>query len=168
MDQRQTPLKTPKPKENKVVARRDCLFCESPVYSEAKKWEGKNSRDYTDRKELSTLFNNSQIPPIDPGRSPWCAAFANAVLNRQGYEGTNSLMARSFLSFGVPTKQPKVGDIVVTKRGSNPAAGHVGFFEGFEVVDGVTYVKVFGGNTQKMVQTGWFPVNAVLGYRRVA
>jgi len=166
------PVKSPvnKPKENKVVVRRDCLFCDTkaPTYAEAKKWEGKNSRDKNDRKELTMLFNESTIPPIDPGKLPWCAAFANAILNKLGHEGTNSLMARSFLNYGAPTKNPQVGDIVITKRGKNPVAGHVGFFEGYEVVDGVTYVKIFGGNTDKMVSTGWFPVTAVLGFRKIA
>lgn len=165
------PVKAPaeKPRENKVASRRDCMFCEdkSPTYVEAKKWEGKNSRDKNDRKELTMLFNESTIPPIDPGKLPWCAAFANAILNKLGYEGTNSLMARSFLRYGAPTKQPVVGDIVVTKRGNGAIAGHVGFFEGFEEVDGVKYVKVFGGNTDKMVSTGWFPVTAVLGFRKI-
>lgn len=166
------PIKTPvnKPKENKVIVRRDCLFCDdkSPTYAEAKKWEGKNSRDKNDRKELTMLFNESIIPPIDPGKLPWCAAFANAILNKLGHEGTNSLMARSFLNYGAPTKNPQVGDIVVTKRGRGTIAGHVGFFEGYEEVDGVKYVKVFGGNTDKMVSTGWFPVTAVLGFRKIA
>jgi uncharacterized protein (TIGR02594 family) len=166
------PVKAPvdKPKQNnKVVVRRDCLFCEdkSGTYAEAKKWEGKNSRNKEDRKELTMLFNESTIPPIDPGKLPWCAAFANSILNKLGLEGTNSLMARSFLNYGAPTKNPQVGDIVVTKRGSGNVAGHVGFFEGYEVVDGITYVKIFGGNTDKMVSTGWFPVTAVLGFRKI-
>jgi uncharacterized protein (TIGR02594 family) len=165
------PVKAPvnKPKEKTVIVRRDCVTCESQIktYEEAKKWEGKNSRDKQDRKELTMLFNDSSIPPIDPGRLPWCAAFANAILNRLGYEGTNSLMARSFLHYGSPTKQPKVGDIVITKRGNGSLAGHVGFFEGYEEVDGVKYVKIFGGNTDKMVSTGWFPVTAVLGFRKI-
>ena len=166
------PVKSPvdKPKQNnKIIVRRDCLFCEdkSGTYAEAKKWEGKNSRNKQDRKELTMLFNESTIPPIDPGKLPWCAAFANSILNKLGLEGTNSLMARSFLHYGAPTKNPQVGDIVVTKRGRGNVAGHVGFFEGYEVVDGITYVKIFGGNTDKMVSTGWFPVTAVLGFRKI-
>jgi uncharacterized protein (TIGR02594 family) len=169
---RKNPVPTPQPVKtptNKIVASKDCIFCEdkTTTYTEAKKWEGKNSLDKDDRKELTKLFNESKIPAIDPGKLPWCAAFANAMLNRLGHEGTKSLMARSFLHYGAPTKQPQVGDIVITKRGKNPAAGHVGFFEGFEEVDGVKYVKVFGGNTDKTVTTGWFPVTGVLGFRKL-
>ena len=137
------------------------------VYEEAKRWEGKTATG--NRQELKALLsegNNNK--PIDPNRIPWCAAFANAILNREGYSTTGSLAARSFLTLTHKTKDPEIGDIVVTKRGRSNSTGHVGFFEGFEEVDGVKYVKVFGGNTQKSVSTGWFPVTAVLGYRKVA
>jgi uncharacterized protein (TIGR02594 family) len=140
---------------------------DSGPYIEAKRWEGKTATG--NRQELKALLaqGNNNIP-VDPARIPWCAAFANAILNRQGYETTGSLTARSFLTLNHKTKDPEIGDIVITKRGHSNATGHVGFFEGFEEVDGVKYVKVFGGNTQKAVSTGWFPVNAVLGYRKVA
>lgn len=137
--------------------------CENKVVMEAKQWEGKTAKK--DRKELKDLFAGGNMPPVDPMRTPWCAAFANAILSRSGYETTNSLMARSFLAWGVKTKDPKEGDIVVLKRGRDGVSGHVGFFQGYEIVDGVTYVKVLGGNTDKAVQVGYYPVNRVLGYR---
>jgi uncharacterized protein (TIGR02594 family) len=138
-------------------------FKDNAVVIEAKAWEGKTAKK--DRKELRSLFADGNMPPIDPVRTPWCAAFANAILSRSGYETTKSLMARSFLTWGVNTKDPKDGDIVVLKRGRGNTFGHVGFFQGYEVVDGVTYVKVLGGNTDHAVQVGYYPVNKVLGYR---
>jgi len=134
----------------------------NPVVAEAKKWEGKNARK--DRKELKALFASSNIP-VDPVRIPWCAAFANAILNRSGYETTNSLMARSFLTWGIKTKEPQEGDIVVLKRGRSNTTGHVGFFQGYEWFSGVKYVKVLGGNTNDSIQIAYFPTSAVLGYR---
>jgi uncharacterized protein (TIGR02594 family) len=136
-----------------------------PVYAEAKKWEGKNAKKHRgELKNLMAAGNNNQ--PVDPVRIPWCAGFVNAILARSGYETTGSLMARSFLHYGIVTKEPEVGDIVVTKRGSNQMAGHVGFFEGYEWFEGVKYIKVYGGNTAKSVQVGYFPVNQILGYRK--
>lgn len=135
------------------------------VYAEAKKWEGKSAK--TNRGELKNLMaagNNNT--PVDPVRIPWCAGFVNAILARSGYETSGSLMARSFLNYGVITKEPEIGDIVVTKRGRNRLAGHVGFFEGYEYFEGVKYIKVYGGNTAKSVQVGYFPVNKILGYRK--
>jgi uncharacterized protein (TIGR02594 family) len=158
---------------SKQPAKKECtgLFTvcdrDSGPYMEAKRWEGKTAMG--NRQELKALLaEGNHNVPVDPTRIPWCAAFANAILNRQGYETTGSLTARSFLALNHKTKDPEIGDIVITKRGRSNATGHVGFFEGFEEVDGVKYVKVFGGNTQKSVSTGWFPVNAVLGYRKVA
>lgn len=57
----------------------------------------------------------------------WCAAFVNSVLAANGIKGTGKLSARSFLGFGEATDTPNKGDIVVTKRGNDPAQGHVGF-----------------------------------------
>lgn len=156
------PLEMPANSQKTV---KDCWFnCnnDNPVVVEAKKWEGKTSKK--DRKELKELFANTNMP-IDPVRIPWCAAFANAILNRSGYETTNSLMARSFLTWGSKTKEPRDGDIVVLKRGHSNATGHVGFFQGYEWFGGVQYVKVLGGNTDNAVQIGYFPTSAVLGYR---
>jgi uncharacterized protein (TIGR02594 family) len=136
------------------------------VVAEAKKWVGKHAK--RDKAELKKLFAIEWNDPIDPARIPWCAAFANAILRREGYETTHSLAARSFLAWGVGTHNPQDGDIVVLKRGHSKWAGHVGFFQGYAWYDGVQYVKVLGGNTDKEVQIGYFPVSSVLGYRKVA
>jgi hypothetical protein len=37
---------------------------------------------------------------------------------------------------------------------------------GYEWYEGVQYVKVFGGNTDHAVQTGYYPSGKVLGYRK--
>jgi len=160
------------PKKTPLDVRKDCFwfFCKEeqvakPVYAEAKKWEGKNAKKHRgELKNLMAAGNNNQ--PVDPVRIPWCAGFVNAILAHSGYETTGSLMARSFLHYGVVTKNPEIGDIVVTKRGKNQMAGHVGFFEGYEWYEGVKYIKVYGGNTDKSVQVGYFPAHQVLGYRK--
>jgi uncharacterized protein (TIGR02594 family) len=159
-----SPLQLTRDEKRQQVARGCSWFsCDNKVVMEAKQWEGKTAKN--DRKELRNLFANGNMPPIDPVRTPWCAAFANAILSRSGYETTNSLMARSFLSWGVKTKDPKEGDIVVLKRGRGGTFGHVGFFQGYEVIDGITYVKVLGGNTDHAVQVGYYPIQKVLGFR---
>jgi uncharacterized protein (TIGR02594 family) len=136
------------------------------IINEASRLEGLNARK--DKEEIKSYLKagNSHQTPVDPTRTPWCAAFANAVLRRTGYEGTDSLMARSFLSYGIKTKDPKEGDIVVLKRGKSKITGHVGFFNGYEWEGDQLYVKVLGGNQNKSVNVAYFPVNYVLGYRR--
>jgi hypothetical protein len=161
------PIELSREQKRQQVARSCSWFsCDNKVVMEAKQWEGKTAKN--NRKELRNLFADGKMPPIDPMRTPWCAAFANAILSRSGYETTNSLMARSFLNWGSKTKDPKEGDIVVLKRGRGNTFGHVGFFQGYEIVDGITYVKVLGGNTDHAVQVGYYSVDKVLGYRTVA
>ena len=133
------------------------------VVADAKKFEGKHAKK--DKKELKELFAATGQGPVDPVHTPWCAAFANAILRRNEIEGTDSLMARSFLTWGVKTKDPKEGDVVVLKRGHSQWAGHVGFFVGYEWMDGVKYVKVLGGNQNKEVNVAYFPASQVIGYR---
>lgn len=153
-------------KRRKIVQKCGWFSCEGEyeVVAEAKKWEGKNAK--VNRSELKNMLaGGNKGEPVDPARIPWCAAFANAILNRLGYETTNSLQARSFLAWGSATKEPKEGDIVVLRRGRDGWTGHVGFFYGFEFIDGIQYVKVLGGNQDKSVSVAYFPKTMVLGYR---
>jgi len=154
--------------EKRRLIAKNCNFFNcgtaSKVVAEAKKWEGKHAR--SNRAELANLMregNNQQ--PVDPVRIPWCAGFVNAILARTGHETTDSLMARSFLSWGAKTKDPKEGDIVVLTRGRSQVAGHVGFFQGYEWYGSQLYVKVLGGNQNKAVNVAYFPARQVLGYR---
>lgn len=125
----------------------------------AKEWEGYHAA--RNRRELSKFLE------IDPLSVAWCAAFVNTILKQSGFEGTNSLMARSFLQYGSITRVPEYGDIVVFKRGRNEAAGHVGFYVGEEVVEGVRYILVLGGNQRKEVNIAYYPANLLLGYRKI-
>jgi uncharacterized protein (TIGR02594 family) len=163
-----TPTKFEPRQTNKVVDGSEKGFhnAKAKTIDEASRLEGLNTRK--NREEIKTYLKASTThdTPVDPVRTPWCAAFANAVLRRSGYEGTDSLMARSFLSYGIKTKTPKEGDIVVLKRGGSTATGHVGFFNGYEWEGNQLYVKVLGGNQSKSVNVAYFPVNYVLDYRR--
>jgi uncharacterized protein (TIGR02594 family) len=125
----------------------------------AKNWEGKHA--VRNRKELKQALN------VDPLSVAWCAAFVNTMLKQAGFEGTGSLQARSFLHYGSITKQPEYGDIVVFSRGRNQFAGHVGFYVGEELVEGVRYILVLGGNQRKEVNVAYYPANYVLGFRRI-
>ena len=140
------------------------MFAPEPVRI-AREWEGLNVRK--DRSDLTKLLSDGNDMKVDPVRIPWCAAFANAVLNKAGYQGTGSLLARSFLGYGIPTTYPREGDIAVFSRGKNSSAGHVGFYVGEETVDGVKYIKVLGGNQNKEVSVAYYPANKLLGYRKL-
>lgn len=123
------------------------------IHSVASRFVGLHER--SDRGALKQIVN------VDPARTPWCAAFVNAMLNRLGIEGTGSNHARSFLRYGVATNTPRKGDIVVLGR-------HVGFYEGHVTRNGRTYVAVLGGNQGNSVRTSYYLASRVIAYRRVA
>ncbi len=99
------------------------------------------------------------IIKIDPARIAWCGAFVNAMLGKTGHTKSNSNQARSFLTYGVATKEPKKGDIVVLGR-------HVGIFQEHIYRNGKKFVAVLGGNQSNQVKVSYFLANSVLSYRR--
>lgn len=91
---------------------------------------------------------------------PWCAAFVGACLADAELPNTGSLLARSYLKYGTPLTEPKVGAIAVIKRGP-PPQGHVFFVTGWEA----GRVRGIGGNQGNAVSEATFPTSEVLGYR---
>lgn len=114
-----------------------------------------------DTKALSGFFQQSLGVNIDPRNVPWCGAFAGSVIQSSGYAAPkNPLAARSYLNFGQPTDQPKIGDLVVLGRG--PGLGHVGFYNGLDAQGRPTMLS---GNHDNGVGIGTFDTSRVLGYR---
>jgi uncharacterized protein (TIGR02594 family) len=129
----------------------------------AQAYLGMNENNPEQAKTLSAFIARSTGQNINPATTAWCAAFVDAVL---GGKGTGKLNARSYLSWGVPVTEPKVGDVVVLQRsdgGKNDWQGHVGFYMG-ETPDGK--IKVLGGNQGDSVSEDDFDPNKVLGFRR--
>jgi uncharacterized protein (TIGR02594 family) len=92
---------------------------------------------------------------------PWCSSFACDCMELAGFRSTRSAAARSWLEWGQQLKAPVPGCVVVFKRGSNPASGHVGFF--VKEADGM--VHVLGGNQGNAVSVSAYRRFDVLGYR---
>ena len=126
-------------------------------YLGLKEWPGAKSNP-----EVEALFKAAGHPGLTDD-VPWCAAFVGAVLAQVGLKPSGSLMARSYLKWGmdVPIHQARPGDVVVFARGK-PPSGHVAFFLWF---DG-TRVKVRGGNQSDVVTDAFYPVNDILKIRR--
>lgn len=102
---------------------------------------------------------------LDPATTAWCAAFVNASLNKAGYSGTGSNLARSFMQWGNAVEgTPQAGDIAVYPRGNDPNAGHVGFVEGVDPKTGM--VTLLAGNSGDAVSERQYAQSAALGYRR--
>lgn len=101
---------------------------------------------------------------LNPKELNWCTAYVNASLGHAGMEGTDSLVARSFLNWGEEVTEPERGDIVVLSRGDpNGWQGHVGFFDGYGP-DGK--IRILGGNQKKGINLSHYDADKLLGFRR--
>ena len=110
---------------------------------------------------IEEYYRDSGHPEIRDDDVPWCAAFVGACLKRAGVQGTGSLMARSYLAWGIGLDEPRLGAIAVLSRGSDPALGHVGFWIGARDA----HVLLLGGNQADSVSVASFPASRVMGYR---
>lgn len=123
---------------------------------------------YTENDNRAQL---KELTGVDPVQTEWCAAFVNAVLHKEGKEGSESvskypLTARSFLKWGEEVKEPKTGDIVVFPRGDS-WQGHVGFYVRTVILSGVETYVILGGNQDNSVSLEYYPASKALSIRRV-
>ncbi len=128
------------------------------------------ARDYVGLKEIPGTRHEKKIVKMfkDVGHAwvkddetAWCAAFLGAVLERSGIKSTRALNARSYLKWGKKLTKPRVGCIVVFKRGNSSWQGHVAFY----VSETKTRIKVIGGNQSNAVTIASYPKSKFLGYR---
>jgi uncharacterized protein (TIGR02594 family) len=87
--------------------------------------------------------------------SAWCAVFANMVLKRTGYHGTNSAAAVSFARYGHPAAGPAPGVIAVWPH-------HVGFVVSS---DGPGRIRVVSGNHNHRVEESTYSTRSVMAFR---
>lgn len=102
-----------------------------------------------------------------PDETPWCSAFVNAIAWVLNLPRSKSAAARSWLNVGqvITLADATPGfDVVVLKRGTNPAQGHVGFFAGLDS----QRVHLLGGNQGNAISIASFPIADVVGVRRLA
>ena len=148
----------PAPAPQPVVIRTHLL---NPVY------QGIQFLDYTEKDDRSAL---KELTGVDPVRIEWCAAFANAILEKSELPSNKDhkypLVARSFLDWGKKVDKPKLGDIVVFPRGSQGWQGHVGFYVKEQTIDGVLYYYILGGNQKNSVRVDLYRADKALGIRR--
>jgi len=139
---------------------------------------------YIGIKEIPGKLANPQIvamlqledSSVKDDEVPWCSAFVNYVCWLLRLPRSKSLSARSWLSIGqaIDSMDAEAGfDVVVLKRGGEgqpgpevlDAPGHVGFFAGLEDNGGT--VLLLAGNQGDAVNVSRFPLEQVLGFRRI-
>ena len=124
-------------------------------------------------KGVAGILNNAEVVKyfkeighgwVKDDETAWCAAFLNWVLKKAGKIHTGALNARSFLTYGVSTKTPQVGDIVVLWRISrNGPYGHCGLF----VRQTKNTVFILGGNQLNQVCIQEYSKEYLLDYRQI-
>lgn len=94
----------------------------------------------------------------------WCSLFMNYVALKAGYQRSNALNARSWLSVGNAIAEPELGDVVVYWR-NDPKGwlGHVGLF----VANRNSLIYTLGGNESNQVMIEGCDPAKLLGYRRL-
>ncbi|MEO5344224.1 MAG: TIGR02594 family protein [Gammaproteobacteria bacterium SHHR-1] len=132
------------------------------IYETAKADEGVWEWAKGDNPRVLAYYREAGVPQTND-EVPWCAAFVGAVLARCGVQGTGSLLARSYESWGtsVPLDQAQRGDVVMLSRGQ-PWQGHVGFYEGAAGGN----VTLLGGNQGDQVNITAYPKSRVVAVRR--
>lgn len=123
---------------------------------------------FTERTHRAQL---KELTGVDPVRVEWCAAFVNAVLAESGIEGSEAhsnypLTAKSFLGWGQSVKKPEPGDIVIFPRGTESWQGHVGFYLRSQIIKGVEYYYILGGNQNNKVSVQLFRASTAISIRR--
>ncbi|MBL5914650.1 TIGR02594 family protein [Enterobacter asburiae] len=96
---------------------------------------------------------------IKDDETPWCAAYAGAMLERSGVRSTRFESAKSYLDWGIKLDRPVYGCVVVFTR---EGGGHVGFVVGKTQVGDLL---VLGGNQGDAVNIRAFSASRVSGYR---
>lgn len=130
----------------------------------AEAWQKLGAREVPGRRhsrDILAFFRDAGRSDITRDEVPWCAAFVGACLERAGYAGTGSLLARSYLDWGTPVDDPRPGALAVLKRGRDPGAGHVGFWIGSTD----THHILLGGNQSDAVTVSTFDKHRLLGFR---
>ncbi|MGE3916473.1 MAG: TIGR02594 family protein [Hyphomicrobiaceae bacterium] len=110
---------------------------------------------------IEDYIRSTGYPSAADDATPWCAAFVGACLGKAGMQGTRSLLARSYLDWGIAAETPRTGAVAVLSRGADPALGHVGFVVGLSG----DRIVLLGGNQSDAVSVEAFDRSRLLGLR---
>ena len=102
-------------------------------------------------------YHKATVLKGDHDEIPWCSAFVNWCMLKAGLSYTKSSVARSWLQWGETIREPRIGCVVVLKRGTKSWQGHVGFWVGKN--------QILGGNQSNSVSIMKFKDSDVIDYR---
>lgn len=115
-----------------------------------------------DNPRVMEYLDTTFLSPVNNDDIHWCSAFVNWCFEEQREEGTRSPRARSWETWGNEViDTPQKGDVVVLSRGSNPALGHVGFYD----FSGEHLICLLGGNQNDQVSKHSYPTSRIITIR---
>ncbi len=114
-----------------------------------------------DNARIMALYRELGDGDIAHDEVAWCAAFVGATLQRGGVASTQSLLARSYLGWGEPLAQGRLGAVAVFSRGGDTTSGHVAFY----LDEDDARVFVLGGNQGDAVTVTAMARDRLLGLR---
>jgi uncharacterized protein (TIGR02594 family) len=116
---------------------------------------------------IAEYYTSTDLGKVNDDAVPWCSAFANWCMREAGIKGSGKANARSWVYWGVPLLEPKLGCVVVFERPPNPASGHVAFYCGRVSKKTGDDLLVLGGNQGNQVRVAPYAAARVLkgGYR---
>ena len=145
----------------KDLSPRECMLLDATTYYLLKEVPGAQHN-----LTILNFFNEIQHAWVTTDETAWCSAFINFLAKKNGIEYSNKLDARSWLGIGRNIPNPEPGDIVIFWRENLTPSwkGHVGLYMGhFE-----DEIYCFGGNQDNQVNIKAYPINRLLGFRRLS
>ena len=113
---------------------------------------------------ILNFFNEIGHTWVQTDETAWCAAWVAYLAKINGIEYSEKLDARSWLNVGQNIPNPAPGDIVVFWRKSlTDWRGHTGLYMGQEH----GHIHCWGGNQNNQVNIKTYPINRLLGFRRL-
>src|SRR5206468_1857473 len=95
--------------------------------------------------------------PDQGDQTAWCAAMVCWTLQHAGVvpHHPNSAGSIDFRDWATRTDDPQPGDIVVFKSKSQPAHGHVAFFDGFSNAEKSKLYLLGGNQANRISRANW-------------
>lgn len=138
------------------------------VYEIARRYIG--VREIPGKKHNPTILHWLRVIGswVHDDETAWCSTFANYCAHLAGLERSGKLNARSWLKVGVPVSlnDAQKGDVVILWRVSPTSSyGHVAFFDSRLPLLGL--VRLLGGNQHDQVGIDAYPIDRIIGIRRL-
>lgn len=116
--------------------------------------------------QVLQFFIESDHSEILDDDMSWCSVYMSSCAKSVNLERSTSLLARSWLEVGEVIESPQTGDLVIFWREKQKSwQGHVSIFLSEDPVTHQIYC--IGGNQDDKVCVKPYPVEQVLGYRRL-